>query len=103
MHAGLAVSLKELFLAGNELVTAFNHYLSNHFGRAFQLAVDWILLGLLFLLLLNIFRFSLDVLRYVVLPSVVVSGVIAALTQLSFLYVMPFAMGAGTVFLFFKS
>jgi hypothetical protein len=102
LQLGLAVSLKELFLAGSELVTAFNHYLSNHFGRGFQLAVDWILLGLLFLLLLNLFRFSLDVLRYVVLPSVVVSGVVAALTQLSFLYVMPFVMAAGTVFMIFK-
>jgi hypothetical protein len=103
LHAELAANLKELFLAGNELVTAFNHYLSNQFGRAIQLAVDWILLGLLFLLVLNVLRFTLDVLRYVVLPSVVVSGVVAALTQLSFMYVMPFAMAAGTLFMLFKS
>ena len=95
--------LRTLFWTGNELVTALNHYLAGRFGTAFQLAVDWVLLGLSLVVLLRLFKFSFDVLRYVLVPSVVISGIISALSPLSFLYVMPLAMGAGTVFLLFKS
>jgi hypothetical protein len=95
--------VKEFFLAGNELVVAFNEYLASHFGTAFQVGVDWVLLGLLLVLVLRLFKFSFDVLRYVVVPSLVISGLVAAFTSLSFLYVMPMAMGAGTVLMLFKS
>ena len=61
------------------------------------------LLGLLLIAMLRLFKFSFDVLRYVLLPSVVISGLLAASTPLSFLYVMPLVMGVGTVFMLFKS
>jgi len=95
--------IRNLFIAGNDLVVAFNAYLAASFGRVFQLAIDWVLIGLLLVLAMRLFKFSFDVLRYVVVPSVLVSGILAAFTSLSFLYVMPFAMGVGTVFMLFKS
>jgi hypothetical protein len=95
--------LERLFWAGNDLIITFNQFLAAQFGRTFQLAVDWVLLGLLLILALRLFKFSFDVLRYVLVPSVVVSGLLAVTTSASFLYVMPLAMGAGTVFMLFKS
>ena len=95
--------VKGLFFAGNDLVLAFNNYLYMEFGRTFQVAVSWVLLGLLLVLVLRMFRFSFDVLRYVLVPSVVVAGLAVLVSSLSFMYVMPLAMGAGTVFMMFKS
>ena len=92
-----------LFWAGNDLVVTFNEYLASQFGKAFQIAVDWVILGLLLVLMLRLFKFSFDVLRYVLIPSVVISGLVAVFSSLSFLYVMPLAMGAGTIFMLFKS
>lgn len=95
--------LKTLFWAGHELVTLLNAYLASRFGTAFQVAVDWVLLGLALVVMLRLFKLSFDVLRYVLVPSVVISGLVSACSPLSFLYVMPLAMGAGTLFLIFKS
>ena len=95
--------LKAFFLAGNDLILAFNTYLATRFGEPFQLAIDWVLVGVALVLGLRILKFSFDVLKYVLVPSVVLSGVVAVTTSLSFLYVMPIAMGVGTVLLIFKS
>ena len=95
--------IKSLFFAGNDLVVAFNDYLATEFGRTFQVAVDWVLLGLQLVLVLRLFKFSFDVLRYVLVPAVIIAGLATLVTSLSFLYVMPLAMGAGTVFMVFKS
>ncbi len=94
---------KALFLAGYELVLSFNQILASRFGTPFQWAVDWVLIGLVFVLFLRIARFSFDVLRYVLVPSLVVSGVVSAVSPVSFMYVMPLAMGAGTLFLLFRN
>lgn len=95
--------LKALYATCHELVVMANQYLATRFGTPFQAAIDWVVLGLLFVLVWRLVRFSFDVLRYVVVPSLLVSGVVSALSPLSFLYVMPFALGAGTVFLLFKN
>ena len=95
--------LQSLFVTGNDLVIAFNQYLASQFGKTFQVAADWVILGLLLVFCLRILKFSFDVLRYVLVPSVVVSGLLAVSTSMSFLYVMPLAMGAGTVFMLFKT
>jgi hypothetical protein len=95
--------IKNLFFAGNELVVAFNDYLAMEFGRTFQVAVGWVLIGLLLVIVLRTFKFSFDVLRYVLVPSVIIAGLVTVVSSLSFLYVMPLAMGAGTVVMLFKS
>jgi hypothetical protein len=102
-QAAILQKIQSLFVTGNDLVIAFNQYLATQFGKTFQVAVDWVLLGLILIFCLRIFKFSFDVLRYVLVPSVVVSGLVAVSTSLSFLYVMPLAMGAGTIFMLFKS
>jgi hypothetical protein len=94
---------KQFFIAGLDTVAGFNRYLAGHFGRAVQLATDWMLLGLLLALAMRLFHLSFDVLRYVLLPSLVVSGLVAAFTSFSFGYVLPFAMGIGTIVLLYKS
>lgn len=94
---------KALFTSVYDFVLLANEYLATRFGTPIQLAVDWIVLGLLLLLVIRLVRFSFDVLRYVVVPSLVISGLVSALSPLSFLYVMPWALGAGTLFLFFKN
>jgi len=102
-YAAWLDKIERFFWAGNDLIVTFNDFLATQFGRTFQLAVDWVLLGLLLILLLRVFKFSFDVLRYVLVPSVIVSGLLAVTTSLPFLHVMPLAMGAGTVFMLFKS
>ena len=102
-YSAWLAKIERFIWAGNDLIVSFNHYLAAQFGRTFQLAVDWVLLGLLLILALRIFKFSFDVLRFVLVPSVVVSGLVAVTTSLPFLYVMPLVMGAGTVFMLFKS
>ena len=102
-HLPLLDKLLELFYVGNDLVLALNEYLEAQFGKPFQVAADWVLLGLVAALFLRLFKFSFDVMRYVLVPSLVVSGLLAAFTSLSFLYVMPMAMGAGTVLMLFKT
>ena len=95
--------IESFFFAGNDLVVAFNDYLAMEFGRTFQVAVDWVLIGLLLVLLLRMFKFSFDVLRYVLVPSVIIAGLATLVSTLSFLYVMPLVMGVGAVFMLFKS
>jgi hypothetical protein len=95
--------VKSLWVTAGELVAAFNRALAEHFGRSIQVTIDWVLIGLLGVLALRLVRFTFDVLRFVVLPSVVVSGLVSAVTTLSFVTVMPLAMGVGTVFLLIKS
>ena len=94
---------KALFWTVYDLVLVLNQYLSTRFGTPIQWAVDWVLIGLAFVLFVRLARFSFDVLRYVLVPSVVISGIVSAVSPLSFLYVMPLAMGAGTLFLLFRS
>lgn len=100
---GILSKLKSLFYAGNDLVLAFNDYLAMEFGRTFQVAVGWVLIGLLLVIVLRMFKFSFDVLRYVLVPSVIIAGVAAAVTSLSFLYIMPLVMGVGAAVMLFKS
>ena len=95
--------IQQLFVAGNDVVVAFNDYLASHFGKAVQLAVDWVLVGLALVLLLRLFKFSFDTLRYVLVPSVIVCGGLALITDFSFLYLLPFGMGIGTIVMLFKS
>lgn len=95
--------LKALGSAGYELVQLVNQYVASRFGMPFQWAMDFVLMGLAFVLFLRIARFSFDVLRFVLVPSLVISGVVSAVSPLSFLYVMPLAMGAGTLFLLFRN
>ena len=42
--------IQQFFLAGNDLVVAFNEYLATHFGKTFQVAIDWVIIGLLLVL-----------------------------------------------------
>ena len=100
---GIISKLKSLFYAGNDLVLAFNDYLAMEFGRTFQVAVGWVLIGLLLVLVLRMFKFSFDVLRYVLVPSVIIAGIAAMVSTLSFLYIMPLVMGAGAAIMLFKS
>jgi len=95
--------VKSLGVTAGELVAAFNRALAEHFGRSIQVTIDWVLIGLLGVLALRLVRFAFDVLRFVVLPSVVISGLVSAVTTLSFVTVMPLAMGLGTIFLLIKS
>jgi hypothetical protein len=94
---------QSLLATGTDLVAAFNRALAGHFGRTIQVTIDWVLIGLLGVLALRLVRFAFDVLRFVVVPSVVISGLVSAVTTMSFVSVMPLALGAGTVFLLFKS
>ena len=94
---------KALYGSGHELIVTFNSYLAAKFGTSFQLAADWVLVGLALVVLVRLLQLSLDVLRYVLVPSVVISGLVAVCSPISFMYVMPLAMGAGTLFLLFKS
>ena len=93
---------KALFWAGHDLLFAFNEFLAARFGTATALAADWVLLGLALVVLLRLFKFTYDVLRYVLIPSVIIAGLVAAVSPISFMYVMQLAMGAGTLFLLFK-
>jgi len=99
----LLALIKSFLGAGNDLIVAFNRTMAEHFGRTIQVAVDWVLVGLFGVLALRLVRFSFDVLRFVVLPSVVVSGLVSAVTTMSFVSVMPLALGVGTLVLLFKS
>jgi hypothetical protein len=95
--------VKSLLATASDLILAFNRALAGQFGRSIQVTIDWVLIGLLGVLALRLVRFTFDVLRFVVLPSVVISGMVSAVTTMSFVSVMPLALGAGTVFLLFKS
>lgn len=95
--------LKAFYGSGHELLATFNTYLAAKFGTTFQIAADWVLLGLALLVFIRLLQLSLDVLRYVLVPSVLISGLVAVFSPISFMYVMPLAMGAGTLFLLFKS
>jgi len=99
----ILAKIKSLFYAGNDLVIAFNDYLAMEFGRTFQVAVGWVLIGLLLVLVLRMFKFSFDVLRYVLVPAVIIAGIAAMVSTLSFLYIMPLVMGAGAAIMLFKS
>lgn len=99
----ILAKIQQAFLAGNDMVVEFNEYLASHFGKPVQLAVDWVLVGLALVLVMRLFKFSFDTLRYVVVPAVLVCGGLSLVTDFSFLYLLPFAMGIGTILMLFKT
>ena len=46
---------------------------------------------------------STDILRYVLLPSILIAALVSAFTNFTFFYVLPFPMGVGTIALLYKS
>ena len=95
--------LKQALLAISDLIANWNRYLTVHFGRPVQLAVDWVLLGLLIVMALRLLRMTTDILRYVLLPSILIAALVSAFTNFTFFYVLPFPMGVGTIALLYKS
>ncbi len=82
---------------------AFRDYAFQKFGQAGGLALTALLIITGLAVVIRILRFLFDLLRYVLLPSAAVSGLLVLVTPMSFLFVFPISAAIFGVLLLVKS
>lgn len=95
--------LKQTLFGLGDLVAGWHRFLSGHVERPAQLAVDCVLVGLLVVVAVRLARLTFDILRFVLIPSIIIAALVASISNFSFLFVLPFPMGIGTIVLLYKS
>lgn len=70
-----------------------NLYFHDHFGLLGQLAFDLVLFYFLFLVISKIFKAALEVVFYVVIPSLVLSFVTSFVLPFAFATILPVSVG----------
>lgn len=81
---------------------AAHGYLIENFGQTATLAIYLAALALVLLALFRSVKFSFDLLRFVLVPTVAVSFLGSLLLSYSFLTIVPFAAIVFSTFLFLK-
>lgn len=95
--------LPPIFISIWNALAAFHKYAFAKLGNVGGLAltVFWVILTLT--VVVRVLRFLFDLLRYVLLPSAAVSGLLVLVTPLSFLFVFPVSAAIFGVLLLIKS
>lgn len=81
------------FKTGFEWFVQLNHYVKGNFGFFAQVALDLAILYFLFLLLSKMVKVAFDMLKFVVLPSLLLTGIISFFLPYTFLNLLPFCTG----------
>ncbi|HLG93281.1 MAG TPA: hypothetical protein VI546_00425 [candidate division Zixibacteria bacterium] len=95
--------ISPIFNSIYQFVSTFHSYAFEKLGPTggTALMVFWALASLA--VVIRILRFVFDLLRYVLLPSAAVSGLLVLVTPLSFLFVFPISTAIFGVLLLIKS
>lgn len=95
--------LSPIFQSTYQAAAAFRDYAFQKFGQAGGLALTALLIITALAVVVRILRLLFDLFRYVVLPSAAVSGLLALVTPMSFLFVFPISAAIFGVLLLIKS
>jgi hypothetical protein len=82
----LAFSYLRLFV---KWFSGMNHYVNAHWGLFIQVALDLLILYIIFMVIYHIVKLSLRILFRIVIPSVILAGVVFFFTSYPFLSVLP--------------
>ncbi|MCI0406917.1 MAG: hypothetical protein L0Z48_09010 [candidate division Zixibacteria bacterium] len=106
MPAEINETVKAIFPIYNSVyqaVSAFHSYAFEKLGPTGGTALMVFLALASLAIVIRILRFVFDLLRYVLLPSAAVSGLLVLVTPLSFLFVFPISTAIFGVLLLIKS
>ncbi|KPL00701.1 MAG: hypothetical protein AMJ90_07835 [candidate division Zixibacteria bacterium SM23_73_2] len=70
-----------------------NHYVNGNFGFFAQVALDLAIMYFLFLLFTKMVKVAFDMLKFVVLPALLLTGIISFLLPYTFFHLLPFCTG----------
>jgi hypothetical protein len=74
-------------------IIQFNRYTHSQFGIFAQVALNLLIFYFLFLLVSRVVKAMFDLTRYVILPSVILSGITSFILPYGFLTLLPFFIG----------
>ena len=83
------IEIKNIFFLLLHHFKALNHYIFEHFGLFGQIVLDLFLFYLIFLFFSTLFKIITNLLRYVVLPSLLLSGIVSWLTSFPLVSTLP--------------
>jgi hypothetical protein len=69
--------------------SGMNQYVNAHLGVLVQVALDLLILYIIFMVIYHIIKLSLRVLFRIVIPSVILAGVVFFFTSYPFLTILP--------------
>lgn len=69
---------------------SFNLYIRENFGLFAQITFDLLLLYFFLMLLVKIFKAALNLVFYILIPSLILSGLTSFIIPYSFLNILPF-------------
>ena len=96
-------TLSPIFISSWHALATFQKYLFAKLGNVGGIALTALLIIVALAATIRILRFLFDLLRYVLLPSAAVSGLLALVTPLSFLLVFPISAALFGILLLIKS
>jgi len=96
-------NLSPVFSSAYQAISAFHSYAFEKLGPTGGTALMVFLALASLAIVIRILRFVFDLLRYVLLPSAAVSGLLVLVTPLSFLFVFPISTAIFGVLLLIKS
>jgi hypothetical protein len=79
------------------------HYIQSHFGTPGLIAAAVLSISIGALVVLKLLKIAFDVLRFVVIPSVVVTFIATYFLPYSFVYILPVSVALFSVVLIIKS
>jgi hypothetical protein len=69
--------------------SGMNQYVHAHLGLFFQLALDFLILYIIFVVIYQIIKLSFHILFRIVVPSIFLAGMVVIFTSYSFLNILP--------------
>lgn len=96
-------ALSPIFSSVYQAAAAFHNYAFQKLGQAGGIALTVFLVLTALAIVVRVVRFLFDLLRYVLLPSAAVSGLLVLVTPLSFLFVFPVSAALFGILLLIKS
>ena len=72
---------------------SLNDYVLEHFGFFGQLALNLVIFYFAFLLLTRLLKSSLEMVKFVVLPGLILSGITSYFLPYTFVNLLPFCIG----------
>lgn len=82
------------FKTGYEWFVQLNHYVKGNFGFFAQVALNLAIFYFLFLLVTKMIKVAFDMLKFVVLPSLLLTGITSFFLPYTFFSLLPFSVGA---------
>jgi hypothetical protein len=86
---GVLQSVLSCFKLFVKWFSGMNQYVHAHLGLFFQLALDLLILYIIFMVIYQLIKLSFRILFRIVIPSILLAGVVVFFTSYSFLNILP--------------